>query len=88
MEHYPEAPESEGALWNLANGYEDLRRYEYAAQTFAVLGTRFPRTGHDAWWRAAELYDRRLRDKEAAKNAYARVPTTSRNYKEAQKRIQ
>ena len=88
VEHYPDAPESEGALWNLANGYEDLRRYEYAAQTFTVLGTRFPRTGHDAWWRAAEIYDRRLRDKEAAKNAYSRVPTTSRNYKEAQKRLQ
>jgi TolA-binding protein/predicted Ser/Thr protein kinase len=88
VEHYPDAPESEDALWNLANGYEDLRRYDYAAQTFAVLATKFPKTGHDAWWRAAEIYDRRLRDKEAAKNAYARVPTRSRNYKEAQKRIQ
>jgi tetratricopeptide (TPR) repeat protein/predicted Ser/Thr protein kinase len=87
VERYPEAPESEGALWNLASGYEDLRRYDFAAQTFAVLGSRFPKTSHDAWWKAAEIYDRRLRNQDAAKSAYARVPTTSRNYREAQKRI-
>ena len=40
-----------------------------------------------AWWRAGEIYDRRLRNPEAAKNAYAKVPTSSRNYKEAQKRL-
>jgi outer membrane protein assembly factor BamD (BamD/ComL family)/predicted Ser/Thr protein kinase len=86
-ERHPDSPETESALWNLANGYEDLRRYEFAAQTFELLGTRFPKTGHDAWWKAGEIYDKRLRNPEAAKNAYGRVPATSRNYREAQKRI-
>jgi len=87
VERYPSAAESQHALWNLANAYEDLRRYDFAAQTFTVLATRFPETRYDAWWKAAELYDRRLRDREAARDAYARVPSSSRNYREAQRKI-
>ena len=87
IDQHPDSTEAESALWNLANGYEDLKRYEFAAQTYALLGTRFPNPKYDAWWRAAEIYDKRLRNQEAAKNAYSRVPTTSRNYKEAQKRL-
>jgi serine/threonine protein kinase/tetratricopeptide (TPR) repeat protein len=87
IDRHPDSPEAESALWNLARGYEELRRYDFAAQTYALLATRFPNPKYDAWWRAGEIYDRRLRNPEAAKNAYAKVPTTSRNYKEAQKRL-
>jgi TolA-binding protein len=87
IDRHPDSPEAESALWNLARGYEELRRYDFAAQTYALLGTRFPNPKYDAWWRAAEIYDKRLRNREAAQNAYARVPSTSRNYNEAQKRL-
>jgi serine/threonine protein kinase/TolA-binding protein len=87
IDRHPDSPEAESALWNLARGYEELRRYDFAAQTYALLGARFSKPQYDAWWRAAEIYDKRLRNREAAQNAYARVPSTSRNYKEAQKRL-
>ena len=63
-----------------------LKRYDLAAAAFNDLATRFPQTRYDAWWRAAETLDKRLKDKTAARAAYGRVPTTSPNYGTAQKR--
>jgi serine/threonine protein kinase/TolA-binding protein len=85
-DRYPGAASAEETLWKLGTGYEELRRYDFAAQTFVALATRFPKTRYDAWWKAAELYDRRLRNRDAAQDAYARVPPSSRNHREAQKR--
>jgi hypothetical protein len=75
-ERYPTAPDAEIAVWQVGE----------AARAFVDLATHFPQTRYDAWWRAAELYDRRLKDRESARAAYARVPPSSRNYKDAQKK--
>jgi outer membrane protein assembly factor BamD (BamD/ComL family) len=83
---YGKAPEAEAALWALGAGYDDAKRYDLAAAAFQDLGTRFPQTKYDAWWRAGELYDRRLKDKFAARAAYSKVPASSPNYVTAQKR--
>jgi len=40
----------------------------------------------DAWWKAAELYEKRMKDLPRAREAYARVPESSSHYKDAQKR--
>jgi TolA-binding protein len=85
-ERYPAAPEAEAALWQLGEAYDDLKRYDLAARAFQDLATRFPRTRYDAWWRAGEILDKRVKDKNAAGTAYARVPERSPNYREAQKR--
>jgi len=87
-ERYPTAGVSELALWKLASFYEDLKRYDLAAEALGTLGTRFPATRYDAWWEAGELYDKRLKDKDKAKDAYSKVPSTSRRYKDAQKKAQ
>ena len=87
-ERYPSAGVSELALWKLASFYEDLKRYDLAAEALGTLGTRFPATRYDAWWEAGELYDKRLKDKDKAKDAYSKVPSTSRRYKDAQKKAQ
>jgi tetratricopeptide (TPR) repeat protein/predicted Ser/Thr protein kinase len=87
-EQYPSAGVSELALWKLASFYEDLKRYDLAAEALGTLGTRFPATRFDAWWEAGELYDKRLKDKDKAKDAYSKVPSTSRRYKDAQKKAQ
>jgi outer membrane protein assembly factor BamD (BamD/ComL family) len=87
-ERYPTAGVSELALWKLASFYEDLKRYDLAAEALGTLGTRFPATRYDAWWEAGELYDKRLKDKGKAKDAYSKVPSTSRRYKDAQKKAQ
>jgi len=83
---YGDAPEAEAALWELGAAYEDARRYDLAAAAFQDLGTRFPRTRYEAWWRAGEVYEKRLKDKHAARTAYSRVPASSPNYAAARKR--
>ena len=85
-ERYPSAPEAEFAGWQVAAFYEDRKIYDKAAAVYAELAARFPETRYDAWWRAGELYEKRLHDDAAAKAAYARVPPSSPRYKDAQKR--
>jgi tetratricopeptide (TPR) repeat protein len=86
VERYRTAPEAEAALWELGAAYEDAGRYDLAAAAFQSLGTRFPRTRYEAWWRAGEVYEKRLNDKYAARAAYRKVPAFSPNYAPAQKR--
>jgi tetratricopeptide (TPR) repeat protein len=79
--------EREEALWRLGAFYEDVRRYDLAADALTTLGERYPNTRHEAWATVARLYERRLKDPEKAKLAWARVPERSPHYKDAQKRI-
>jgi len=88
VERYPSAGVSELGLWKLASLYEDIKRYDLAADALSQLGTRFPATRYDAWWEAAELYDKKVKDKTKAAEAYAKVPSSSRHYKDAQKKAQ
>jgi TolA-binding protein len=87
-ERYPSADVSETALFRLSELYDDLRRYDLAAQALETLGARFPNTKHDAWWRAGEIYERRLRDRDKANAAYAKVPANSSRYRDAQRKLQ
>jgi tetratricopeptide (TPR) repeat protein len=80
------APVAELALWRLAEAYKDRRMHGLAAQTFADLATRFPNTTYDAWYAAAEIYDRQLRDTARAREAYLKVPPSSSRYNDAQRR--
>ncbi|MBP1635553.1 MAG: hypothetical protein H6Q10_2127, partial [Acidobacteria bacterium] len=86
VEAHPSHPLAESAYWSLANMYEDLRRFQRAADACEALASAFPATKYDAWFRAGEIYDRRLKDKDRARAAYARVPETSPRFKDAQKR--
>ena len=88
VERYPTAPEAEGSLWQLGEAYDDLKRYDLAAQAFARLGEAFPQTRYNAWWRAGEIHEKRLKDTAAAKAAYARVPQQSPNYRDARRKLQ
>ena len=84
---FPTEPAAEKAWWELGQMYEDLKRWDLAAKAYEELALHFPKTRFDAWFQAAEIYDRRLKDGVKAKSAYALVPTTSPRYKEAQKRV-
>jgi outer membrane assembly lipoprotein YfiO len=86
-EKYPTSDVSEQALWKLSELYDDLRRYDLAAQACETLGARFPNTKLDVWWRAGELYERRLRDRDKANAAYAKVPASSPKYRDAQRKL-
>ena len=87
-ERYPDADGVETALWRISEMYEDLRRYDLAAQALDDLAARFPNNVRDAAWRAGEVYERRLRNMDKARAAYARVPPSSSHYKDAQRRAQ
>ena len=88
VEQYPNAEGAEASLAKLADMYDDLKRYELAAKAFDNLAERFPSNSRDAVWRAAELYDKKIKDMNAARRAYAQVPASSSHYKDAQKRAQ
>ena len=81
------APVAEFALWRLGQEYRDRRLYELAASTFADLGTRFPETRYDAWFSAAELFEKQLKDSGRARDAYGKVPPASPRYEAAQKKL-
>jgi tetratricopeptide (TPR) repeat protein len=81
------APVAEFALWRLGQEYRDRRLYDLAAATFADLGTRFPETRYEAWFSAAELFEKQLKDPARAREAYGKVPATSPRYDAAQKKL-
>jgi serine/threonine protein kinase/outer membrane protein assembly factor BamD (BamD/ComL family) len=85
-EKYPNAEGAAEALAKLAEMYEDMKLYAPAAETLERLAIYFPTNRHDAAWRAGELYEKRLKDLDKARSAYARVPTQSTHYKDAQKK--
>jgi TolA-binding protein len=78
---------AETALWKLGQLYAGAKQYRLAAGTFADLAERYPRTQFDAWYAAAELYDKRLNESVSARAAYTRVPPSSPHFRDAQKRL-
>jgi TolA-binding protein len=87
VQHHPASPEREHALWRLASLYEDLKEYELSASALRDLATSYPATGYDAWFAAAEIYQKRMNDPASARSAYAQVPPTSPHWGDAQKRL-
>jgi serine/threonine protein kinase len=82
----PQHAAAEGAWWQLGESYDRLKQYTLAVQAYVELATRFPGTRLDAWFRAGEISERRLKNKEEARAAYLKVPSTSARYREAQDR--
>jgi serine/threonine protein kinase/outer membrane protein assembly factor BamD (BamD/ComL family) len=78
---------AETALWKLGHLYVGAKRYQLAAAAFALLAEQHPGTQFDAWYAAADVYDKRLHDAPAARAAYMRVPASSPHFREAQKRL-
>lgn len=88
IQQSPRHPTSEAALWWLGENYDDMKLYQLAADAYSQLGMQFPNTRFDAWFRAGELFERRLNNRESARAAYLKVPSTSSKYKDAQSRSQ
>ena len=78
----------ETALWKLGEIYQGMKRFDLAADTFTELAEGYPSTHYDAWFAAAELADKRLKNPARAKAGYARVPSTSPHFQDARKRLQ
>ena len=84
---YPQSPLVEDALVKLSGLYAELGRFDLAAETLCEVGSTFPQTTADAWFRAAELYRRRLHDPARARDAYLKVPKTSSHFDAAQREL-
>jgi hypothetical protein len=85
-ERAPQHPAAEAAWWQLGESYDKMKRYDLAVQACVELATRFPNTRLDAWFKAGEISERRLKTKDGARAAYLKVPPTSARYREAQDR--
>ena len=83
---YPRNAAAEASMEKLGGMYENLKRFDLAAAMFSDLGSRYPNDG-EGWFRAAEIYRRRLNDPARARSAYERVPPSSRHYTSAQKQL-
>lgn len=84
---YADSPEAEQAWTRLADLYEDTKQFELAAEALSHIATRYPHTSGVSWFRAGEIYRRRLHDNVKAKAAYDHVPATSRHFPDAQKHV-
>lgn len=87
IDGYP-ATAGDVAYEKLAEMYDDLKRYELAAQTFLAMAAHYPESSRDGAWRSAEIYEKRLKDDAKARAAYALVPMRSSHYRDAQKKVQ
>jgi TolA-binding protein/predicted Ser/Thr protein kinase len=87
VEEFPSDPAAEDALDKMANMYEDLRRYEPAAEALHTLAVRYPNNDRNAAWRAGEMYEKRVKDMDRARESYALVPPASKKYNDAQKKL-
>jgi len=88
VESYPNTEAVESSLSRLADMYEDLRRYDLAALALLDLARKFPLDPSDAAWRAGELFEKRIKDLQRARDAYTLVPPRSPHYRDAQKKLQ
>ena len=86
-DQFPGDPETMLALNQLATAYEDMNRYQAAADILERLAAQFPGNPVEVWFKLGELYDRRLKNADKAREAYAQVPPNSPRYREAQQRL-
>jgi tetratricopeptide (TPR) repeat protein len=87
IDRYGSSDAATDAFNKLARIYADAKRFEIAALTFQKLAARDAAERYDAWFAAGELFDKRLKDKARAREAYSHVPPSSPHYAEAQKRL-
>jgi len=86
-DQFPNDPETMPAMNQLATAYNEMERYQAAADVWEQMAARFPGNPAEVWWQLGELYERRLRNPEKAREAYAKVPSVSPRYREAQQRL-
>ena len=87
VEEYPGVEVAEASFHELAEMYEDLRKFDLAGAALHDLAVRFPNNQRDAAWRAGEIYEKRVNDMERARASYALVPQRSSHYRDAQKKL-
>ena len=87
VERFGSTPAAEEALWRMAGTFERLGKVDVAVKTLTELSTKAPQTIRPVWFRLGDLYETKLKDSARARDAYGKVPKTSPDFAEAQRRI-
>ena len=67
VQMHPASPEREHALWRLSLLYQDLKRFDLATDALRELGAHYTSTGYDAWFIAAEIYQKKMNEPSSAR---------------------
>ena len=86
IEQFPDPPQSSIARNRLAIGFEDLDRWADAATVREEMASR-NENPNENYFKLGELYERRLRNRPKAMENYAKVPSESPRYNDAQRRL-
>ncbi|HJU45100.1 MAG TPA: protein kinase [Vicinamibacterales bacterium] len=86
IQQFPDTPQAMGLRNRLALELIEMNRYADAAVVLEDIGARTENAG-EVWWRLGEIYERRLKNPEKAREAYGKVPSNSPRYAEAQRRL-
>ncbi|MGH9219294.1 MAG: protein kinase domain-containing protein [Vicinamibacterales bacterium] len=87
IEQFPNTPQSMAYRSRLVAMLTDMDRHEEAARMLEDLANRAGAGAPDLWFRLGDIYERRLKNPEKARVAYAKVPQSSSRYNEAQRRL-
>ncbi|HEX8027512.1 MAG TPA: tetratricopeptide repeat protein, partial [Vicinamibacterales bacterium] len=86
VEQFPDTPDAMSARNRLSLTFTQLNRHAEAAQVLEDMGARGENPG-ETYFRLGEIYERRLNDRTKAMEAYAKVPSNSPRYNDAQNKL-
>jgi TolA-binding protein len=86
IEQFPDAPQAMIARNRLALAFADLNRWPDAAAVLEEMAAK-NENPNETYFRLAEIYERRLKNRPKAMENYAKVPSTSTRYNDAQRRL-
>lgn len=86
IQQFPDAPQALAARNRLAIAFSEMNRPAEAAAVLEDLAMRGDNP-MDVWFRLGELYQRRLKNPAKANEAYAKVPSSSPRYNDAQRKL-
>jgi TolA-binding protein len=87
IDQFPNTPQAMAYRSRLVSMLTDLNRHEEAAQVLEDLANRAGGNAPELWFRLGDIHERRLKNLDKAREAYAKVPKSSPRYNEAQRRI-
>ncbi len=87
VDQFPNTPQSMAYRNRLVGMLTDMDRHEDAAKMLEDLANRAGTNAPDLWFRLGDIYERRLRNPEKARESFAKVPQSSPRYNEAQRRM-
>jgi TolA-binding protein len=87
IEQFPKDPQTVVAYNRLAGQLQGMNQHAEAANVLEAMGAAFEGNPMDVWFRLGDIYERRLSNPVKARESYAKVPSDSPRYEDAQRRL-